>query len=90
MVLFVKAKLYLFIFVCIHTYFTASKEVNFGFIVQKILPTDGSQRGFGSSVSISEDFAVIGSPYDSTNITYRGSVYIYKYNKISQAWEEKQ
>ncbi|MDP8210623.1 MAG: PKD domain-containing protein, partial [Candidatus Stygibacter australis] len=48
---------------------------------QKITASDGDAEDyFGSSVSISSDYALIGSPSDNDNGSNSGSAYIYNYN----------
>ena len=45
----------------------------------KILPYDGSEdHRFGTSVSISGDYLVVGAPYDEDNGNMSGSAYIYR------------
>jgi len=55
--------------------------------VQKIVPTDGAASdNFGSAVSISGDYAIIGSRYDDDKASNSGSAYIYKKNP-DDVWE---
>jgi len=64
--------------------------------VDKIIASDiGTGDGFGNSVSISENYAVVGSSFDGENaqredtISYAGSAYIFKRNG-SENWDEVQ
>ena len=52
----------------------------------KLVASDvASEDQFGSSVSISDQYAIIGSIWDDSR---RGSAYIFK--RIGESWEEKQ
>jgi len=56
---------------------------------QKLTASDGSELdGFGVSVSISGEYAIVGSYYDDDNGPYSGSVYIFKREGLT--WQEKQ
>ncbi len=45
----------------------------------KLVPSDGDEEDhFGASVSISEDYAVVGAPWDEENGGGSGSVYIFR------------
>eukprot|EP01084_Bolivina_argentea_P266435 451918_1 len=46
---------------------------------------------YGASVSILNDVIVIGSPYDDDDVkTDSGAAYVFRYNKITRQWDEKQ
>jgi hypothetical protein len=56
---------------------------------QKIIASDGDTEDyFGQSISIHEDTAVIGAPYDDDTGTSSGSVYVF--NKVNGVWTEGQ
>jgi len=56
--------------------------------IQKLFASDGSAlETFGSSVSIYEDYAVVGSPFADGNFNNTGAVYLYKND--STGWNEK-
>jgi len=56
--------------------------------VKKLIPGDGANGdNFGCSVSIGNNYAVVGSRWDDDNGSESGSVYIYHNN--NGAWEEK-
>ena len=56
-------------------------------IESKLFPSDGFKADrFGFSVSVSEDFAIIGVPYDDDNAIQAGAAYIFK--KEGSRWIE--
>jgi len=56
---------------------------------EKLLASDGvSNAGFGHSVSVSGDYAIVGAYGDDDNGTYSGSAYIFKWDGTS--WIEQQ
>jgi len=55
----------------------------------KIVPIDGvSQAKFGCSVSISNNFALIGAEFDNENAINSGSAYVYQYNEDTDTWNQ--
>lgn len=56
---------------------------------QVIASDDGANDEFGISVSISEDYAIIGAPYDDSGGSDSGSAYIFKRNGNSWIQEAK-
>lgn len=55
--------------------------------VARLLPTDGRQGdGFGFSVSLYEDRAVVGAIFDDDNLTDSGSAYVFDFD--GTAWTE--
>ena len=58
-------------------------------ITQKLFAHDGSNYSkFGHSVSISEDYAIVGAYGSNSNGDFSGAAYIYQYNGSN--WVEKQ
>ena len=55
---------------------------------QKLSPRNGAS--FGTSVSMNENFAIIGAPYDDTDITNSGAAYVYAYNVSANEWKYTQ
>ena len=52
-------------------------------------PNDGDPYGFGESVAICDNIAVVGSPYDDSGISFNsGSVYIFQYNMEMRSWNQ--
>ncbi|MEE9129335.1 MAG: FG-GAP repeat protein, partial [Phycisphaerales bacterium] len=58
---------------------------------QELIASDGAwQDGFGTSVSISGDVAVIGAVFDDDNGAQSGSAYVFRYDSKSKSWLEEQ
>jgi hypothetical protein len=56
---------------------------------QKLIASDGTETDyFGSSVSISGDYAIVGAPTDDDNGDFSGSAYIFK--RSGSTWIEQQ
>ena len=58
--------------------------------LSKLRASDGAAYdGFGSSVSISGNYAVVGTPYDDDDGSYSGSAYIFTPNSVDpDNWEQ--
>jgi hypothetical protein len=56
---------------------------------QKLLG-EASQDQFGSSVSISGDYAIVGAPYEDTGVTNAGAAYIYTRDASTGVWGNEQ
>jgi len=56
---------------------------------QKIIASDNKARHFGYSLSLEENRAIIGAPWDTTNITLSGSAFIYVLNNGLLVEEQK-
>ena len=55
---------------------------------QKLLPSDGAaDERFGSSVSISGDYAILGAPFDNDKGSKSGSAYIFK--RDGDTWSQQ-
>ncbi|MFV2016607.1 MAG: FG-GAP repeat protein, partial [Candidatus Heimdallarchaeota archaeon] len=58
--------------------------------LQKIKPSDGAQEdNFGTSVSISGDYTIIGAPLNNNNGILTGSAYIFRRNDTNWIQEQK-
>jgi len=58
---------------------------------QKLIASDGASRdGFGSSVSLHGELAVIGAPLDNTTLADVGSCYIFRLDSLLGSWTEEQ
>jgi hypothetical protein len=63
------------------------KDGNTWVRVSKLLPTNGSNAdGFGPSVSINDNFAVVGSRYDDVDFIDCGSAHIFKRDGNNWTW----
>ncbi len=69
----------------------AIDPINDTFLTElKITPSDGvSGDGFGGSISISGNYAIIGSPFADDNGSFSGSAYVFKRTGTSWAQQAK-
>lgn len=62
-----------------------------GWVEEAVLtaPDAAQTDGFGTSVSVSGDVAMVGAPLDDDGTSSTGSVYVYRFNGLSWALETK-